>query len=213
MYSKNCRHAKISYYQKIFDVKSSTTNKIWKHLNELLGKRISAHSNTIDKLIYKDKAFHNDVDIANAFNQYFVNVGSSLADALPPSNITFQSYLSPPISNSIYVDPITTVEVFNLISNTSGGKAAGDDGFNLELIKNNALCLVYPLTHIYNVSLFTGTVPKAFKKAKVIPIFKKGDAELPGNYRPISLLSVFNKLLEKLIGKRLLNFFDSEHIL
>jgi len=138
-YSKKCRGAKISYYQNIFDVKSSTTKKIWKHLNDLLANKGSKQSNTIDKLTYNDKTFYSDLDIANAFNHHFVNVGCTLANALPISNISYKSYLNPPVSNSIYVNPVSVVEVYNLIKNSSGGKAAGDDGFNLELVKNNAM--------------------------------------------------------------------------
>ena len=72
----------------------------------------------------------------------------------------------------------------------SGGKAAGDDGFHLDLIKNNAATFAQPLAHIFNLSLFSGVVPKALKLAKVIPLHKKDDVTLPSNYRPISLLSI-----------------------
>ena len=81
------------------------------------------------------------------------------------------------------------------------GKAAGDDGFNLEMIKNNVSSLAQPLTHIYNLSIFSGKVPQAFKLAKVIPIYKKDNEQFLNNYRPISFLSIFNKILEKLIVK------------
>jgi len=63
--------------------------------------------------------------------------------------------------------------------------------------------LVDPLVYIFNLSLSTGIIPNNFKTAKVIPVFKKGDPQLPSNYRPISLLNVFSKLLEKVICKRL----------
>jgi hypothetical protein len=55
-----------------------------------------------------------------------------------------------------------------------------------------------PLSHVYNLSLKHGILPDKFKVAKVVPIFKKGDTNLPNNYRPISLLSIFDQILEKL---------------
>jgi len=139
-------------------------------------------------------------------------VGGNLASALPLSSASFKSYMGPPIQNSIFVSSISIEEVYNLINSMSGGTAAGDDGFSLDLIKNNVDSLAHPLTHIFNLSLYSGTVPHAFKLAKVIPLFKKGDEKLPSNYRPISLLSIFNKVLEKLISKRLYNFFEHENI-
>ena len=56
-----------------------------------------------------------------------------------------------------------------------------------------------PLLHIYNLSFLSGAVPNKLKIAKVIPIYKKGDPTHPGNYRPILLLNIFDKILEKLM--------------
>jgi len=66
--------------------------------------------------------------------------------------------------------------------------------------------LVEPLVYLYNLSLEQGVLPDDLKIAKVIPLFKKGEHALPSNYRPISLLSIFNKLLEKLFHKRVHGF-------
>ena len=59
-----------------------------------------------------------------------------------------------------------------------------------------------PLTHIINMSLSTGIVPNDLKIAKVIPIFKKGEQDLVSNYRPISLLTCFSKIFERIVYKR-----------
>ena len=67
------------------------------------------------------------------------------------------------------------------------------------------------LVHIFNLSFSTGIYPETLKLSKVIPIFKKGHHTLPENYRPISLLSCINKLLEKLIEKRLRDFIDKNN--
>ena len=56
-------------------------------------------------------------------------------------------------------------------------------------------------------------MPSQFKIAKVIPLFKTGDKALPDNYRPISLLSSFSKILEKVVCIRLLNFLENNNIL
>jgi len=77
-------------------------------------------------------------------------------------------------------------------------------------------------THIYNLSVFnyiylwslcSGQVPKKLKIAKVILVYKKGDAQMACNYRPISLLSIFDKLLEKVMTNRLSKHLEVNQIL
>ena len=69
-----------------------------------------------------------------------------------------------------------------------------------------------PPEYIFNLSLYAGKVPTKMKTAKVIPVFKKGKT-IVSNYRPISLLSIFDKLLEKIVYTRLFNFLSSNNIL
>jgi len=77
------------------------------------------------------------------------------------------------------------------------------DKISPQLVKDNYCAIfVEPLVYLYNLSLERGAVPDNLKIAKVIPLFKKGEHALPSNYRPISLLSIFNKLLLKLVHKR-----------
>jgi hypothetical protein len=80
-------------------------------------------------------------------------------------------------------------------------------------IKQFKFYLFNPLQHIINRSLVTGFVPHQFKIAKVIPLFKSCDKSSPDNYRPISLLSCFSKILEKVVGHRLVSFLELNIIL
>jgi len=73
--------------------------------------------------------------------------------------------------------------------------------------------LKLPLTNIYNTSLESGIFPDKLKIAKVIPVHKKGDSRDVSNYRPISLLPVFSKLLEKLMYNRLAEFIERNEVL
>jgi len=70
-----------------------------------------------------------------------------------------------------------------------------------------------PLAHVFNLSFTTGIVPESLKLAGVIPVYKKGAKNESGNYRPISLLSVFDKILEKLMSYRLTNYLQQNKIL
>ena len=66
----------------------------------------------------------------------------------------------------------------------------------------------YRLEILFNCSFTTGTVPDHFKMAKVVPVYKKASPLMVSNYRPISLLSIFNKILERLMYNRLVKYFE-----
>jgi Reverse transcriptase (RNA-dependent DNA polymerase) len=70
-----------------------------------------------------------------------------------------------------------------------------------------------PIIHIFNKSLQLGIVPRSLKIAKVIPIYKSGDVQDMNNYRPISLLCSFSKILEKIVFLRFMHYLDSNNIL
>ena len=86
---------------------------------------------------------------------------------------------------------------------SKNNKSPGPDNIGPQLIKYVACKLCYPLLYIFNLSFEKGLVPDKLKLAKVFPVFKGVNELLPNNYRPISLLNVFDKLLEKLIAVRL----------
>jgi hypothetical protein len=84
--------------------------------------------------------------------------------------------------------------------------AAGFDGIPMSLRKQCLGYFVNPLAHIYNVSFQTGILPDTMKKAKIRPLCKKGDKQDVRNYRPISILSAFLKIVGKLMYNKLLSF-------
>ena len=76
------------------------------------------------------------------------------------------------------------------------------------LVKLVIPCILKPLKHIFNNSLQKGVFPDSMKIARVIPIFKTGDAQKFSNYRPVSILPQFSKILEKIFHNRLMFFFE-----
>lgn len=81
------------------------------------------------------------------------------------------------------------------------------------IVKEIMYNIVQPFTFICNQSFKTGIFPNEMKIAKVLPLHKDGDKHLFSNYRPISLLSQFSKILEKLFVKRLDNYIELNNIL
>ena len=88
-------------------------------------------------------------------------------------------------------------------------KATGPDDLSPRVLKELAHSICAPLTVLYQKSLDTATVPSDWKKARVSPIYKKGDKYLPSNYRPISLTCIASKLLEHIVTSNLNNFLET----
>ena len=92
-------------------------------------------------------------------------------------------------------------------------KSSGHDEISFDVIKSCFGSLSKPLLHIFRLSLEEGIFPDDLKTAKVTPIFKAGDENDFGNYRPISVLSCFSKILEKIMYKRLFNHLSEHNLL
>lgn len=200
-----------AYYSNRFDTKTNSIKKVWANLKTFLTNK--KPTQRIESLSVNGQTVSSPSEISNELNKHFCKIGSSIASKLPAGSGTFNTYLDRPNPNSMFVTPVTELEVVKLLNTVSTNKASGDDGFSNKIIKENKYILSKPLTEIFNMSLNVGIVPECLKIAKVIPIHKKGDLCNPNNYRPISLLSIFNKILEKLVQKRLDDFLEKYEIL
>ena len=95
----------------------------------------------------------------------------------------------------------------------SSTKACGPFSISTSLLKTLKSVLSVPLQLLFNCSFSSGMVPDQFKVARVVPIHKKGSSYLVSNYRPISLLSIFNKLIEKIMYSRIISYLETFSIL
>ena len=111
--------------------------------------------------------------------------------------------------NSFFISPVTHSEIEDIIISLKNGKSTGPFSIPVKLLKLVKSDISRPLACIFNESITLGTFPDKLKWARVIPIYKKGAHNEPSNYRPISLLSVFGKLFEKLMFKRLYEYLDN----
>ena len=94
-----------------------------------------------------------------------------------------------------------------------GKSTSGDDNILEKLVKQCIHLISGPLTHIYNLSLTTGVFPALRKTATVKPLRKKGDKYDMNNYRPISIIPVFAKILECLMYNRVISFLCDNKLL
>ena len=153
--------------------------------------------------------------ISNTLKKHFSTVGQRLASRFSTS-ITehdFRDYLDPPLQNSFYFDPFVPQEIESEIKALPNNKAHGLYSCPVNIVKLAGHVISQHLCSMFNLSVLSGSFPSKLKIAKVIPIFKGGDESNPENYRPISLLSIFNRIFEKLMYKRLTKFIDKHALL
>ena len=206
-----CTSKKINY-NKYFTNNSNNIKNIWKGIRELTSSKLIT-KNIPSKLIANSSEIKDARMIANTFNNYFSSIGEKVASSIAPTAVSPLAYMDPPQLSSLLLHPVTTDEIKKEISMLDPSKTTGPFSIPIKLLKIVQDYLCKPLQKLFNCSLTTGTVPDKFKLAHVIPVFKKGSQTCVSNYRPISLLSCFNRLLEKLMYKRLFNFLDNKKIL
>jgi hypothetical protein len=208
------RTAKISYYSDKFNIQTNSTRKIWQELNKLCkSSKTNANKKQCKQLRVNGSLLTDDKDIANAFNNHFVHVGVNLASNVPPTNIDFKAYLSNPCINTFHCEEVTEQEVLSELCLLKSLKKSSLEGLNPSVLWSAADTIVPLLTCIYNMSIIHGVFPDKLKLARVIPIFKSGSHDDPLNYRPISLLSIFDKILEKIMCRRLVSFLNKYNLL
>jgi hypothetical protein len=151
--------------------------------------------------------------MANKFNEYFVGIGKNLAQKIPKCDGNIEQFLSASTESSMMIEPTDPIEIDNIIKGFSNNKAAGYDNILSKIVKSVSYSIARPLTILFNLSFETGIFPDQMKIAKVIPLFKSDDKRVINNYRPISVLPIFSKIIEKLMHKRLSKFLDKNKIL
>ena len=105
------------------------------------------------------------------------------------------------------------VEIFKVINNLKNSTSSGADNYSTPLIKEIAKHIAKPLCHIINLCFNEGCFPNVLKISKVICLYIKGNPKSIVNYRPISLLSVFSKIIEKILAKKITTFLKENKIL
>lgn len=177
------------------------------HIVKRETNKISIKNRNNIKLNVEQKITEDPIIIANTFNKYFSSVGSQKIPA-PRRQAAY-----PSIENSLYLRPVSVLEVKNIIKNLKNKYSYGYDEMPPHLIRQCADELAGPLAYLINQSFAEGTVPDALKISVIKPIHKKGNKKDCNNYRPIALLSTFSKIFETAMSKRLYSFCEKYKIL
>lgn len=197
------------HYDNILQQHKNNTKKLWSVIKEIINKKRQTREQTQFKIgndLISDKGV-----IASKFNSYFINVGKQLAEKIPNNDTDPLSFVRN-VPNSIFLSSVSKIEVERIILGLKNA-SPGYDSVHAKVVKATYKKYIDPLTHILNLSITQGFFPDSMKIAKIIPVFKSGDAMTITNYRPISVLPLFSKILEKLMYNRLMSFIGQNKIL
>jgi len=175
-------------------------------------RTITNNKNTTNNITMNvsNKLSSNPQTIANAFNTYFLSVAENLLTKNFPgknttNNIDPLTYLRQNfkhIYSQMKLKNTTTCEIDKIIHCIKCKESSGYDEKSSKILKISAPYVLSPLTFIFNKILTTGVFPERFKFSEVKPLYKKGVTTDFSNYRPISLLTSFSKIIEKIIYNR-----------
>lgn len=205
------RNSKKTYFSEKFENTRGDMSATWKNINDLLGK--TKEMNLNHKYSHGDIIYEKLDDIVNGFNEYFTNVGQQQASNIPSNATHFSTFLGHSCQSSLFLSPTDSEEIFKIVRNLKNRCSYGLDEISNNLLKNIISAIIDPFVHICNLSMSSGIFPSDMKIAKVIPIHKKEDHTLIANYRPISVLSSFSKILERLVYNRLVSFLSLHSLL
>lgn len=196
------RRARSDYYQGKLAEAGTSSRKIWKVVNGYF--RGGGGRDGLDP----EQTGHS----LNEINEFFASLGARTAGQLGEvsDSLEMPDYT---VSMCHEFEIPAVGEVIKVINGLKGGKAGGLDGITSRMIKQNVGIFGLLLQHLINEIFRTGHYPARFKIAKLRPIHKSGNLTDLVNYRPISLLSCFNKVVEKIIAKRMWAHLDKNDIL
>ena len=201
------------HYKKYFDKHSKDSKKIWNGIKEIISLKQKS-SSCPTSLIDKKTILTDEKEIADHFNSYFSGIAENILKSRKyEGKHSYQEYLKNPLPNSHIFFDCDPPEIECLISALEMSKKSGPYSIPVNVLHLLKSDISIPLSKIFNLSMKTGTHPDCLKLAMVVPIHKKGSKLEVGNYRPISLLSNINKLLEKIVHERTYNFLEKYNCL
>lgn len=207
------RKAKEAHYKKKFGDAAGNPNKTWRIIKQLINP---PHTVAPDQIIGRVGAELSDPsDIAQEFVDHFATVGHNVAEGvrIVDGDRPFQHYLGNSETEfSVYLKPVTESEVKEIIFDMNNS-AAGSDILSLRIIKYLWPAISHVLVNLINLCFKQGVFPSCFKLARITPVHKGGDHSEVSNYRPISVLPVMSRLVEKCFSRRLYHYLECHSIL
>lgn len=204
-YKNRLSVSKRNYYDNIINSSSNKMKCMWKVINELQNKKVTEN----EIKITDNGSQLSDLEIANKFNIYFTSHNQDTTN----EDYQFLNDNIPMYEKSFFLSPVSELEVISYINRLKPSNSSGYDHVSNNLLKQCKFELSSPLVFLINMCYETGVFPDILKLTKVIPLHKKGDPNICSNYRGISLISSFSKVLEIAMTDQLVSYFYKNNIL
>ena len=154
------------YYQEQIIENKNNLRKTWVIIKQVINK--NKNSKICDKFTSGKNTITDPKTIANTFNNYFANVGATLASKIPDQGVDFSVYMPPANECSLFLTPASENEVKRVIANLNDG-SPGKDGVTAKTLKTVSDAVATPITHLANLSFTQGLFPQDLKNALVCP--------------------------------------------
>ncbi len=213
LYNQTIKAAKKQHFRNRFSELKNNLLKTWQTLYSIvrINKKNSQHCMSLN---INGNLINDPTSIAEHFNKFFTEAAVNIVNQInPSSNSPFSTIIQNNNKFSLFNIPLTENEILEATASLKDKKTLDFNGISSYFIKKTISSYVTPLVHIFKLSFSQGVVPSQLKIAKVIPIFKNGDKLNMDNYRPISLLNTFSKILEKIVANRLMSFLNSHNLI
>lgn len=217
-------HFKDQYCKYKREYRSKIREAVKKH-NTLSIKSSGNQTKALWKIVNKNnKSKTNDrlgIFSPDEYNKFFINVANDVKsknnvnsglDLSIVSRFLNTQYVPDSINLSCF-NSVTEEDVLQVVKNIPSKKSKDHFGLTNHLIKQTIKSFVKPFTALVNKCLVQGKFPHVLKVTRVLPVFKKGKKDDLGNYRPISLVPVFSKIIEIIISKQLLLYLERNSLL
>ena len=181
-------------------------------MKESLGKCTTKSSTLPTKITVNKTDIFDAAKIADEFNKFFTNIRTDLANKIPNASKPFDSYITK-ANISMKSQLLSINELKDAFFSLKINKSPGHDGVSFNVIKKCFGELCELLKFLFNLSIVKGIFPDDLKIAKVTPIHKAGNSSNVSNYRPISVLPCFFKMLERIMYNRLQKYLKDQNIM
>lgn len=210
------RSAKTKFYSTTFERDKNNPRGMWKTIKSLMGSSKQKHNVkclNVDECVLEDNE-----QKAEAFNKHFSTVADRLRSILPQMKFDLSrllNFVKSKKDESILfsIPPISNKKIISSLMKMGSNKATGIDKISVKMLKIAAPIVAPSIARLINYSITSEVFPQRWKIAKVTPLFKSGDSSNVTNYRPISVLPILSKLIERHVHDALYSYLSDNNLL